>query len=509
MNSFWNVFGAHQPPDGGKPPPPPPPTPDGTPGPSRGLLGMLTDLGRSVASWMYWPGPKEAPGTPAGDLIAGEQIRSGPRDVALPWLPPYIDDPTQEPAAARLAYRKMLASSEVSSAWASLVNGVMKLELKILPARSRSKEDKAVADYVQWQLTQRIAGGFPHLVWSVLSGGLPDGYSICEPAWGRQRHGKYAGKYVVTKIKAKDVGNDAVLVTDHYRNVVGVRALRYNEGRTVHPARFLIYRHRPLYDSPVGLSAFRCVYRDWWMLDVAWKLRAVAMDKRALPFTYGTYRTLSQKQALEEVLSNLKSQWWASVPEGTQLQVLEIAGSSESTFKEVISDLTHRIHLGLRGATLQSLEGTTPNARGNASEQAETADDTTWALAASVQALLNDTECGLIKDIVDLNFVVDEYPRAKLGKVDLGALQQRASIYTSLAQVGLPLSKSALYDEFDVAAPDPEDPGDALQKDPDDPGPGSPDMMEALAGGGGGDEGGGGGIAGMLTGGGDDAAADQ
>jgi hypothetical protein len=105
-------------------------------------------------------------------------------------------------------------------------------------------------------------------------------------------------------------------------------------------------------------------------------------------------------------------------------------------------------------------------------------------VAAGLQSLLNDRETGLVKDLCDLNFVCDEYPTARLQSVDLEEQTKRMALYTSAAQIGLPLSKSAIYDEFGIQPPDPDDPEDSLAKDPDDPGANSPEGLEGLLGGG-------------------------
>ena len=75
-----------------------------------------------------------------------------------------------------------------------------------------------------------------------------------------------------------DVTKDVILLTDEFRNVVGVQGLRFNPGVTFDPSKFVIYRHMPLFDNPTGMSDLRAVYSRWWMLDTVLKLRAVGLE---------------------------------------------------------------------------------------------------------------------------------------------------------------------------------------------------------------------------------------
>lgn len=464
--------------------PQPPTTPEGYPGPSRGLL----DLARR---WLGgWLGPMLSADTPAGEDLSTEKVASGPRGVALLQIAPYIDDVTAEPAAARLAYRQMWANAFVKAALLGKINAVMALDLKVQPPRRKAKKgDREVADFVQWALTERLAGGFPGLAASVLTGGLVDGHSASEKVWGRHEKGRWAGKWVLRKLKPKRVNEDLVPVTDQHLEVIGFKALRYNAGEVIAPSRFLYWRNQPLYDSATGTSDLRAVYGPWWRLDTLQKLRVVAAEKRSVPWIWGTYRTRSQKEGLEDMLANVKSQTWGSVPEGVKVELLDLAGSADHIFQQAIEDAIHEIFLGLAGAMLQALEGTVPGGRGSSRQHRSTADLFVWALSASVQALLNDRESGLVSDIVDLNYAVDEYPIATLGAVDIEEQKARMEIHKGASSLGVELSKAALYEEFNITPPDAADPDDALQAPGGGPqapegGGGQNPILAALGGGG-------------------------
>jgi hypothetical protein len=396
--------------------------------------------------------------------------------VVLPWFLPYFDDYTAEPAQARAAYRKMFADPNVKSALLGKLLAVGALDLKIRPAEKKNPLDEEVAEFVKWTLTERIRDGFPGLVWSILSGGLVDGYSVCEKVFEQEEGGDFDKLWPLVAVKPKDVGNDLVLQTDSYRNVVSVMGLRYNAGQYFSPARFLIWRHLPLYDTPTGMSDLRAVYSRYWLLDTVLKLRGVNAEKRAIPFLMGTYQNPSQQRSLENTLALVKSQSWVTVPEGVKVEALNIAGSSDAIFEGFIRDLKHDIFMGIQGAILQALEGSVTDGRGNSQVHRSTADLLVWYLAQSLQTLLNDRTNGLIKDIVDLNYVVNRYPRATLSAVDVGEMTAELDIDTKLHAMGVELSKEDMYERYNRVPP--LSPLDALKKDgggmPGMPGPGGP-----------------------------------
>ena len=234
-----------------------------------------------------------------------EKVRSGPQGVHLPWFLPYFDDQQNlsENAAMRLAYRKMPADPNVKAALYGKVAAIAGLELKVVPSDRKSQRATELSDLVQWNLTRAFRGGFPMLVWNVLVHAFIEGYSVCEKKWDRYGQGKFSGAWFLRDLKPKDTGRDVVLVTDEFRNVASVRALRYNAGQDFSPDDFVIFRHQPLFGNPTGQSDLRAVYSRYWLLDTTLKLRANGIERRALPLIVGHYQNAQDRPALEETLA--------------------------------------------------------------------------------------------------------------------------------------------------------------------------------------------------------------
>lgn len=430
---------------------------DGRPEPPQGVLSWLRNL-------VGWPGAPAAPDTPAERELVQERVRSGPAGVVLPWFLPYFDDQqtVSENTAMRLAYRKMLNSPVVKSALLGKILAATSLDLKVIPRDRRDKQQAADAELVRWNLEDSLEGGVPGLIWSVLSGALIDGYSVSEKIWDREGKGEHKGAYYLRAVKPKDTGQDVILQTDEFRNVVGILGLRYNPGISYHPSNFLIYRHLPLWDLATGMSDLRGVYQSWWMRDTVWKLRAMALEKRSLPVIVGEWNTAQERPAVDSALMMVKSQNWISVPKDTKVTALNIAGGSDEMFARAIQQLDEDIFLGIAGATLQARQGDVNNARGSSAEHRNTADLFISHLTEAISQLFNDARRGLVRDILDLNRVVDVYPKVTLSAVDEKDMVSRLAIYTGLWEMGLETSRHAMYDEFGVEPPDPEDPDDSL-----------------------------------------------
>lgn len=482
-------------------------------------LGGALDASRLAGGW---PGAQAARGSDAEQELTRERAKAGPM-TRLPWFLPFFDaeQTLSENAQMRSAYRRMLANHAVKAALLQKIISVCALGLKVIPAKApkRNKELQMKygreADFLRWALTDGLEGGVPGLIWSVLSGGLIDGYSLCEKVWAREEAGEWGGLYHVRTLKPKDVGKDLILETDEYRNVTSVRGMRYNAGQYFHPAHFIYYRHLPLFDVPTGHSDLRAAYGPWWRLDTVEKLRIVHLERRSGGMLVGTFGVATQRSAMEDVLAQARAASWAAIPEGEKIELLNIAGGAEGVFQEATKDYVHQIFLAVAGAMLQQLEGSLSDARGDSQVHQTSSELRVWHLSGDVESLLNDRRSGLAKDLIDLNFVTDSYPKVRLAASDVNEQKAELEVDEKLWSMGVALSLESIRDRYDREPPDPDDPDDELKKDaggggegqqpPGAPGqPPPPDGGQPEP-----PDGGGGGLADLLGGGGADQQFDE
>lgn len=385
-----------------------------------------------------------------------EKVKAGPAGMILPKFLPYADDTTGETAEMRSHYRKMIGDPLVKPALLGKLLSVAALDLRIIPYDKRNERDKMVSKFVDYVLRDRLADSIPGLVWNMGLHAMIDGYSISEKVWGVEDRGLWQYKWVLKALKPKLVDDEVVLETDEFQNVKGVRALRYNSDELFHPRNFVIFRHMSMYGSPVGMSDLRAAYSVYWMLDSVRKLRAVALEKRAIPPLIGTYTVNSHRASLQAALERLKSSSWATIPESALITALDIAGRSEDLFANAMRDLREDLFMAIQLATLQALTAGAGVLRGSSKVHQDTANLGKWFLQVSIQSCLNNREGGLVPDIVDRNFVDANYPKAVFGGIDDAELIESLQVDALLHQM-IDLSQDDLYERTGRAPPKDED----------------------------------------------------
>ena len=379
---------------------------------------------------------------------------------------PYVDTITGETAAIRRSYPLMLAKEPaIKAALLDKVFSVASLDLAVNAGDDSSPRDKQAAEF-GLHLMGRITGGdfgltgLPAFVETVILPGLLFGFAVAEKTWVPEDRGKWAGK-VMLRLKSKDTENHLTLELDEFNNVTAVVGLGPNAGRRWDPASFVIWKHLSIFDNPAGMSDVRSSYRAFWLIDTAWKLRAVFLEKfSAGPMLKGTYTDPgSQKTQLEDALDAARSATWISIPEGARVDAMDLAMRGTADFDSAIRDLRQEAFLGISGAMLQAMEGSTTGGRGNSETHQTTAGVRKWHVKTCTESVINSQ---ILPDATDLNFAGVAYPQASLGGIDDAELKESLAIDVGLARdLQLKLSRKDLYKRY--GRPEPLDAADTLE----------------------------------------------
>lgn len=428
---------------------------------SRLTLGRL--LGQLPLGWLG----AIRPGSPGERYLTHEKIRAslgyfGNQVRFLPWIDGTVVDETTE---MRESYRLMLREPAIKASFFKKVLSVAQLDLQVHPA-SDAPMDKEVADFVHDALAG-CRGGTRRIVYAILAGAMMDGYSVSEKVWQLQDRGRWKGKITLKALKAKDT-QWVDLIGDTYRNVTHVRDLRTSYSYAVD--NFVVYSHLPLFESPLGMSDFRAAYRAFWIMDTAWKLRSIALERYSLPFFKGTYTDNSTRTALEEMLQQARGQGWVTFPKGADLQVVDLATKSAGDYEAAIRDLTAEMVLAIEGATLQTLQGTVANGRGNSQVHQDSAQLLTGFLAAEAGDAISDQ---LVPSLVDMNYPAAAYPKVTLSSVDDQGLLASLQVDEGLQKLGVALSQKEMYQKYSRQRP--SDDSDVLKP----PAPPAPEGQDA------------------------------
>lgn len=407
-------------------------------------ISGLMSWARRAGTWL---GPKLTRGTDMEARLSQEKVRARVNSLfGKIWLLPYVDTVTGETSTMRDAYRMMIREPAIKAAVLSKLFAVASLDVSFR-AGGKTNVDKRAAEFCKYQM-EKLGGALAICEQCILPG-LIDGYSVAEKVTDIEDRGDWKQKVVWQKIKSKDLEHLSIEV-DEYNNVTGIVARAFNYGQVFDPSLFVQFTHLPLYSNPAGMSDFRAAYRAFWLIDTAWKLRAMALEKFSLPLMLGTYKNASQKSSLEEALENARGATWISIPEGAIVQAIELAQKSTGDFQQAIQDLYHECALSIAGAWLQSLEGSVQDGRGDTKVHQGTADLRNWHISAKVAEIINK-QC--VPDWIDMNFVGAAYPVGRLGMVDDKAAAASLVVDQGLLSMGLDLSKDELYDRYSRSQP--------------------------------------------------------
>lgn len=312
------------------------------------------------------------------------------------------------------------------------------------PLMNPDDEDDArsneVAEWALWSLMHAF-GGVGGLVQNMLLPGTFDGFSMNEPVWDEVKDGmKYRGFWTPKRYHMVDTEHIRFAL-DPYRQVIGVRPMTGLTGgwTELPPEDFIIFTHLKVFENPFGISDFRAVVRDCRLLENAIKLRDILLNNFSGPFLWATANSQETRRAVAAVLGRAREQGFIVVPEGTELQVINLATSNPQVFDSVIQSYRESIVSAIQGGYLQLLEGGVSDARGSTNVHRGISELFQWWLALWVCEVIN---AQLIPRIVRPNYGNSVgLPRLQLGGVDENTINTALDRFKRGQELGLDLSK--------------------------------------------------------------------
>lgn len=421
----------------------------------------------SFASWLYASGRrmmfKYPTSTPAEAHISWlqEQVRAyaTPQPYASP-LTTTSDNISGETWEMRLAYRRMcLKEPSVKASLLTKCLAVAQLDLQSRPADPTDARSRESARWVKWSMTHS-KGGVPALIWNMLFAASVDGFSVTEKVLDTvpTTSPKYGGFWTLKQGKGKDT-NGIRFRLDTFKNIVGVQSMTAAQGgANFDPADFLIFTHLKVFENPFGLSDLRAANRAVNLIESAIKLRAILLENFSGPYIIGKAADSGTRQKMMQTLKTARARGWIVVPEGAELEVLNLATSAPDQFQNTIEDLRREVVTAIQGAYLQLLEGGISDGRGNTQVHKGIAELFQWWLATQVAAVFNDS---LVPDLIHPNYGDSVgMPVITLGGVNDAVVLQALQRFKAGQDLGLTLSKSQAMEVGGFESP--EDADDAL-----------------------------------------------
>lgn len=361
-------------------------------------------------------------------MLMAEQIPSFAVSTRMRLLP-YIEG--VETQAMREAYRLLEKDPIIKSALEQMILPICSLDLEMKPV-SKSAIGKEVAEFCG-DMLRGMKDGIGGLVYKILYGGYTQGYSVGEKVHAIKNRGKWKGKVVLDNLKAKSY-RDYQLEVDEYLNVTSVIGTRHNT--TYSTAKFVIYRHNPIYEYPAGRSELQCIYHMYWLKDTVLKLRGIGAERFSIPLLLAKYPQGATpiKTALQQALAIVKAGGQLVIPKEAEVTAVEMSTRSQSDFEAFLNYLDRQIMTGLTGASLQAMQGAENSQRGSSVVHRSIAELKPRRHADGVLEIIKTQ---ILPEIVEWNYGPDvEVPTPLFRGLDDEDLLQRAQIDQILQQMG-------------------------------------------------------------------------
>lgn len=270
------------------------------------------------------------------------------------------------------------------------------------------EKDKDVADFVTWAFKR---AKIKRVVKEMLTA-LDFGFSAGEILW---EYALYKGKPCITLKGVKFRDPESIEFNlDKHGNIVGVVQKDTNFGPyeiELPFSKILHYAHQGELGNVYGVSDLRSVYKNWWakkFLVNFWNVYLERLGSPTLLMKYPKGASAKLQSTLREILSDLGNRAEILVPDGVAVDVLESTRAGQATYAEALSYHDAAIAKGILVPALLGFgEKQTRGADSQSRLQLRTLFKVTDEIGQECSEIIQER---IIKQLVDLNYDVTEYP---------------------------------------------------------------------------------------------------
>lgn len=351
-----------------------------------------------------------------------------------------FDNFSGETPEIRDAYAKLWAKEpSVKSAVGDAIYSVASLEPQVAPADETKPDDVRAAKWLDWSISN-VPGGWPGTIERILLPAILGGFSVTEKVTAVVEPTTSAEWQNMWGIKAFRSRQTSYLsfVVDQWKYVKGLRSQRANAGQIFDPADFVIFTRNSLYESPFGIADMRAVYRAANLIGAAVQLRSVLLENYSGPFLKGTFKSPNLQKQLIDALKNARGRGWIAVQEDSDVEVVNLATSSNSEFNASIESLKQDVYTAIRGAWLPFLEGQTTGAAGDSTVHRGVTEKVDWYLSQAVCEVIRQQ---IAPDLIEPNFPPGTgIPVVTLGGINPAQVLAELDVLDKARQMGAPVT---------------------------------------------------------------------
>jgi len=307
----------------------------------------------------------------------------------------------------------------------------------IQPA-SEDEKDREVADFVSECLFNKMTITWDDFLRQALLM-LPFGFSVFEKVFtavnfrGKQMIGwrKFAPRLPKTILKWKTENGEDGITQSLPVPVEGKSTI------SIPIEKLLIFTHQKEGDNWVGISVLRNAYRSWYFKSHIEKINAIAFERQGLGIPYGKLPksyTTKDKTRMENLLKNIRAneQSYLIYPSDWEVGFLDTKAKLVKDPSATIQRLNREILISVLAQFLDLGSGPY-GSRALSADHSSTFHNNLTALARQIKDAINKYA---IKQLVDLNYTVSDYPTLEFSNIGVARYVDVAKALTGLIQQG-------------------------------------------------------------------------
>ena len=329
-------------------------------------------------------------------------------------------------------YWKMLRDDQVKAAYSFIIGTIAsrswRFDVPDSEAESAAQLEE-IAQFFTYVMENTLRGTPQQMFKSVLSS-KATGYSVSEMVFGPIAYDGQT-RWGLRAVKLRPFHTFRWRV-DAYGNVQELIQQQGSQATVLDPRKFIIHVTNPHIDPVFGESDLRAAYRPYWEKDNILKFWNIYLERLAGGLAIGTVTgTLAstEREALQNVLSNLSASTGILLPDGVALDV-KLPPSTDA-FSHAVADRNFAI---TRALLMPALLGLAPEQRTGARAQSETQQESFLQIMGMEGDQLADTlNEQVFRPLALWNFGVEEFPKLRFDVFTQA--QKRAIVEAWLAAV--------------------------------------------------------------------------
>ena len=305
-------------------------------------------------------------------------------------------------------YRDMRHDDQVKATMAFKKILIHGREIEVQPHTVDDAESEKIARFVEENI-RRI--NFRRTVREALSA-MEFGFSVGEILW-ESTDWEGEQKIMLKAIKHRDPENIEI-EADKFGNILRfVQEPDWGQVIELKPNKVWHYAHQSEFSNHYGVSDLRSVYKNWWAKKFIVNFWNVFLERLGQPLMMMKYPLGSSeelKNVLKQIMSGLSTKTEILVPEGVEVELIESTKTGKGDYGEALNYHDNAI---ARGVLVIALLGAGGNeiTRGSDS-QSRLHLRVLFKMADEIaRDLIFTFERQVVKQLVDMNFVTDKYPR--------------------------------------------------------------------------------------------------